>query len=98
MIQDAKTKATMRLKGRTQPEYIEAAIIEHMSDYFHQVGTDVKEPLTGILRELQETHKDDTDFDFHLMIYQSIIEAISIVLAQNNQDLETLRDQRISKK
>jgi len=98
MIQDAKVIAANRLKKRTQPQYVEAAIVKHMSDYFDAVGTNPKEPLSAVMRNLQAKHKDDTDFDFHLMVYQAIIEAVSIVLAQNTLDLETLRGERVSKK
>jgi len=97
MIRDAKVIAANRLKKRMQPKYVEAAIVRHMSDYFHVVGTEPKEPLFSIIQDLQEKHKDDTDFDFYLMIYQAIIEAVSIVLAQNNRDIETLRGESPSK-
>lgn len=98
MIQDAKVIAANRIKKRTQPKYVEAAIVKHMSDYFDAEGIDPREPLSGVMRDLQAKHKDATDFDFHLMVYQAIIEAVSIVLAQNNLDFETLRGQRPSKK
>ena len=97
MVKDAKVIAENRLKKRMQPKYVEAAIVRHMSDYFDVTGTKPKEPLYGIMQDLQEKHKDDTDFDFYLMVYQAIIEAVSIVLAQNNRDIETIRGQSPSK-
>ena len=97
MIQDARVIAANRLKKRMQPRQVEQAIVRHMADYFHVVGIQPKEPLSSLMQELLAEHRDDTEFDFHVMVYQAIVEAVSIVIAQNNRDIETLRSERPSK-
>ncbi len=97
MIQDAKVIAANRLKKRMQPKQVEQAIVRYMSDYFHVVGIKPKEPLSSLMQGLLEEHRDDTEFDFHVMVYQAIVEAVSIVIAQNNRDIETVRGPRLSK-
>ena len=91
MIQDARVIAADRLKKRMQPKQVEQAIVRYMSDYFHVTGIKPKQPLSSLMQTLLEEHRDDTEFDFHVMVYQAIVEAVAIVIAQNNRDFETLR-------